>query len=74
MLLSKGHLTGKALDSNPKPRMCSLQFTTPEIRFHQVPVKCFPSASLCYSASVRKSVRKVGGVSRGQGWSVFAAL
>lgn len=39
MLLSKGHLTGRALDSNPKPRMCR-----PEIRFHQVPVKCFPSA------------------------------
>lgn len=39
MLLSKGHLTGRALDSNPKARMCR-----PEIRFHQVPVQCFPSA------------------------------
>lgn len=35
----KATLTGRALDSNPKPRMCRH-----EIRFHQVPVKCFPSA------------------------------
>lgn len=41
MLLSKGHLTGRALDSNPKPGCAGLQFTTPEIRFHQVPVKMF---------------------------------
>lgn len=35
ILLSKGHLTGRA---NLKPRTYR-----PEIRFHQVPVKCFPS-------------------------------
>lgn len=62
MLLSKGHLTGRALDSNPKARMCR-----PEIRFHQVPGQCFPSAAV-------PSVRKVGGVSRAQSWRVFAAL
>lgn len=39
MLLSKGHLTGRAVDSNLKPRTCRT-----EIRFHQVPVKCFPPA------------------------------
>lgn len=53
MLLSKGHLTGRALDSNPKARMCR-----PEIRFHQVPVKCFPSARPLLQCQV--SGRRVG--------------